>query len=234
MERTPVIAALEAGVLTLTLNRPQRLNAMSDALIEAMNHELARARDDADIRAVLLTGIGRGFCAGADLSGGSGAFDHTTGSKPLTIDTHRKVPAQTREANITPEVARGKRIWEDNNCMGCHTLFGEGAKIGPDLTGSQRAVLDYVLENVLDPSAVVPREYQMITFVLADDRVVGGIVLRETKDAVTGDEAVFLETLEGGIERPLVHFQHPVRDLLHALADPPPVHRCDGEGLEDE
>ena len=57
----PVIAALEAGVLTLTLNRPQRLNAMSDALIKAMNHELARARDDADIRAVLLTGIGRGF-----------------------------------------------------------------------------------------------------------------------------------------------------------------------------
>ena len=70
MEKTPVIAALENGVLTLLLNRPQRLNAMSNALIEAMNHELARARDDADIRAVLLTGIGRGFCAGADLAGG--------------------------------------------------------------------------------------------------------------------------------------------------------------------
>ena len=80
MERTPVIAALEAGVLTLTLNRPQRLNAMSDALIEAMNHELARARDDADIRAVLLTGIGRGFCAGADLAGGQ------------TVDASANVP----------------------------------------------------------------------------------------------------------------------------------------------
>ena len=45
---TPVIAALEGGVLTLMLNRPQRLNAMSNALIEAMNHELARARDDGD------------------------------------------------------------------------------------------------------------------------------------------------------------------------------------------
>ena len=70
MERTPVIAALEGGVLTLMLNRPQRLNAMNNALIEAMNHELARARDDADIRCVLLTGLGRGFCAGADLAGG--------------------------------------------------------------------------------------------------------------------------------------------------------------------
>jgi 2-(1,2-epoxy-1,2-dihydrophenyl)acetyl-CoA isomerase len=70
MERTPVIAVREAGVLTLILNRPQRLNAMNPALIEAVNHELARAHDDQDIRAVLLTGVGRGFCAGADLAGG--------------------------------------------------------------------------------------------------------------------------------------------------------------------
>src|SRR5262249_22216633 len=57
--------------------------------------------------------------------------------------------------------------------------------VGPELTGSQRANLDYVLENVIDPSAVVPREFQMVNFTLADDRVVGGIILRETKDAVT-------------------------------------------------
>ena len=81
MDRTPVIAALEGGVLTLMLNRPQRLNAMSPALIEAMNHELERARDDKDIRAVLLTGIGRGFCAGADLAG-SGPGDPDAGGQP--------------------------------------------------------------------------------------------------------------------------------------------------------
>jgi 2-(1,2-epoxy-1,2-dihydrophenyl)acetyl-CoA isomerase len=81
MDRTPVIAVLEAGVLTLMLNRPQRLNAMSHGLIEAMQHELARARDDKDIRAVLLTGIGRGFCAGADLSG-TGPGDVGADGKP--------------------------------------------------------------------------------------------------------------------------------------------------------
>ena len=70
MEETPVLSALDSGVLTLTLNRPQRLNAMNNALIEAMNRELARAKDDPAIRAVLLTGTGRGFCAGADLAGG--------------------------------------------------------------------------------------------------------------------------------------------------------------------
>jgi 2-(1,2-epoxy-1,2-dihydrophenyl)acetyl-CoA isomerase len=70
MEETPVLSAVADGVLTLTLNRPQRLNAMNNALIEAMNRALARAQDDPAIRAVLLTGTGRGFCAGADLAGG--------------------------------------------------------------------------------------------------------------------------------------------------------------------
>jgi len=70
MERTPVIVVREAGVLTLILNRPQRLNALNPALIEALNHELARARDDHEVRALLLTGVGRGFCAGADLADG--------------------------------------------------------------------------------------------------------------------------------------------------------------------
>jgi 2-(1,2-epoxy-1,2-dihydrophenyl)acetyl-CoA isomerase len=69
-QETPVLSALEGGVLTLTLNRPQRLNAMSHQLIETMNAELKRAREDDSVRAVLLTGTGRGFCAGADLAGG--------------------------------------------------------------------------------------------------------------------------------------------------------------------
>jgi 2-(1,2-epoxy-1,2-dihydrophenyl)acetyl-CoA isomerase len=81
MEETPVLAVVEAGILTLTLNRPQRLNAMSPLLIEAMIGQLARARDDAGVRAVLLTGTGRGFCAGADLAG-SGPGDAGADGKP--------------------------------------------------------------------------------------------------------------------------------------------------------
>ncbi|HEY1863630.1 MAG TPA: 2-(1,2-epoxy-1,2-dihydrophenyl)acetyl-CoA isomerase PaaG [Roseiarcus sp.] len=59
---------LEAGVLTLTLNRPERLNALNAALIEALSAEIQRARTDPECRAVLITGAGRGFCAGADLA----------------------------------------------------------------------------------------------------------------------------------------------------------------------
>jgi 2-(1,2-epoxy-1,2-dihydrophenyl)acetyl-CoA isomerase len=76
MEETPVLAAVESGVLTLTLNRPQRLNAMSQPLIAALRDQIGRAAGDSAIRAVLLTGTGRGFCAGADLAGGgTGAVD---------------------------------------------------------------------------------------------------------------------------------------------------------------
>ena len=52
----------------------------------------------------------------------------------LTVDTFRRIPAQTNAANLTEQVARGKALWERNNCMGCHTILGEGAYYAPELT----------------------------------------------------------------------------------------------------
>ena len=58
----------EDGVTTLTLNRPERLNAFNVVMHGELRQALARARDDAAVRAVVLTGAGRGFCAGQDLN----------------------------------------------------------------------------------------------------------------------------------------------------------------------
>jgi 2-(1,2-epoxy-1,2-dihydrophenyl)acetyl-CoA isomerase len=63
-----LLEKVEAGVLTLTLNRPERLNALNAALIEALAAGIVRAAAEPDCRAVLITGAGRGFCAGADLA----------------------------------------------------------------------------------------------------------------------------------------------------------------------
>ena len=63
-----LIEALASNVLTLTLNRPERLNAFNPPLVEALAAAIARARDDEACRVVLLTGAGRGFSAGADLT----------------------------------------------------------------------------------------------------------------------------------------------------------------------
>lgn len=63
-----VLERLDGGVMTLTLNRPERLNALNTALIEALSAGIKRAGADPECRAVLITGAGRGFCAGADLA----------------------------------------------------------------------------------------------------------------------------------------------------------------------
>lgn len=52
----------------------------------------------------------------------------------LTLDSHRQFPKLTNAENITPAVTAGKDVWHDNNCINCHTLFGEGAYYAPDLT----------------------------------------------------------------------------------------------------
>ena len=86
--------------------------------------------------------------------------------------------------NHRPDLGNGRRLF-DKTCASCHMLFGSGGKVGPDITGSNRANLDYILENVIDPSAVMGRDYRMSTFLLEDGRSVSGIVQRETDSALT-------------------------------------------------
>ena len=78
----------------------------------------------------------------------------------------------------------GRRVFA-KTCGTCHVLFGEGTVVGPDITGSNRADLDYVLENVLDPSATLAKEYRMTVVLTTDGRVVSGLLLDETESAVT-------------------------------------------------
>lgn len=82
MSESAVRYAVEGGVATLTMNRPDVLNALNDDLLLGLREGLARAKADAAVRAVLLTGAGRGFCAGADLAAGSkreGPYDVSQG-----------------------------------------------------------------------------------------------------------------------------------------------------------
>lgn len=62
-----VLATLDAGVLRLTLNRPEKLNSFNEEMHLALRAQITRAHEDDAVRAVLLTGAGRGFCAGQDL-----------------------------------------------------------------------------------------------------------------------------------------------------------------------
>jgi enoyl-CoA hydratase/carnithine racemase len=86
MTDTSILSDLQDGILTITLNRPDKLNAMSYPMLDALLQELDRADQDDAVRAVIFTGAGRGYCAGTDLSGGAETFSN---SKTAHIDDHR-------------------------------------------------------------------------------------------------------------------------------------------------
>ncbi len=94
------------------------------------------------------------------------------------------------KSRLTPEVlaqadrSQGRLVFQ-NVCSACHTLYGQGGKVGPDLTGSGRANLDYLLENLADPSAEVAADYRMTILTLADGRVLSGVVASRSERTVT-------------------------------------------------
>jgi putative heme-binding domain-containing protein len=70
-------------------------------------------------------------------------------------------------------------------CAACHTLHGEGGKVGPDLTGGGRDNIDYLLENIVDPSAVVSTDFRMSVVDLKDGRVLNGLIAAKTERTLT-------------------------------------------------
>lgn len=75
MSYETLLYEIDGPVLTITLNRPDKLNAYTAVMGIELADAFHRADEDDDIRVVIVTGAGRGFCAGADISGGAGAFD---------------------------------------------------------------------------------------------------------------------------------------------------------------
>ncbi len=104
------------------------------------------------------------------------------------VDKQQRIAAWkqqlTAEQLATADVFSGRRLFE-KTCASCHRLFGEGGEVGPEITGSNRADLDYLLENMVAPSAVVGKDYQMTVLVLADGRIVQGLVMGESDSGIT-------------------------------------------------
>ena len=75
---------------------------------------------------------------------------------------------------------QGMKIYEAH-CAACHIMFGRGGKIGPDLTGSDRKNINYLLENILAPSASVAQNYQVSVIALDDGRFLSGVIINENQ-----------------------------------------------------
>lgn len=85
-----LLADLEDGILTLTMNRPEARNAMSGGMTAAMAEQLAKAELDPQVRCVVLTGAGKGFCAGGDVKGMAASGDGTVGENTIDGAIHRQ------------------------------------------------------------------------------------------------------------------------------------------------
>lgn len=132
-------------------------------------------------------------------------------------------------------------------CANCHRLYGHGGQIGPDLTGSGRQNLDYVLLNLIDPSAAVGAEYKMSIVVLKDGRVFNGIVATKTDKVLTLQTAkdrvqVELSEIEeiqvstqslmpDGLLQPMTEQQ--IRNLVAYLMSPTQVPLPEGQDGHD-
>ena len=84
----------------------------------------------------------------------------------------------TPKAIANADAYRGRAVFK-KTCAACHTLYGDGGKVGPDLTGSNRANLDYILLNSVDPSYDVPDAYKTVTVLTVDGRVINGVLAEE-------------------------------------------------------
>lgn len=129
------------------------------------------------------------------------------------------------------------RVVFNTTCAACHRLYGQGGEIGPDLTGSGRANLDYLLDNIVDPSAVVPADFRMVIVKMKDGRVLNGIVAAKTAKTITlksptekvtvdvADIAKMVESPQSLMPEGLLEALSPtqVRDLLAYLMYPSQV-----------
>ncbi|MFM8253364.1 MAG: PVC-type heme-binding CxxCH protein [Planctomycetota bacterium] len=145
----------------------------------------------------LLDGIQQGIIPRADVSAFAARQIHAYNDEQLSTrlaklwGAVRETPEQKRRqieryrsllnpAGLqTADAEHGRELYR-KHCGQCHQLFGEGGKIGPDLTGSNRRNLDYLIGNIVDPSAEIGQDYRLSVLTLADGRVITGMIVEQT------------------------------------------------------
>jgi 2-(1,2-epoxy-1,2-dihydrophenyl)acetyl-CoA isomerase len=189
-----IAVARDGGVLTITLNRPDKLNAMTGVMSDELVDVFASARDDDEVRALVVTGAGRGFCAGQDLTEFEEAYrsgerpdirEHLTRSYhkliPLVVETPKPVIAAVNGvaagAGVSLAAACDIRIaGEDARFTQAFVKIGlvpdsGGTWLLPRIVGFARAMELSITGEVIDASAAL--EIGLV------NRVVAGDVLEE-------------------------------------------------------
>ena len=111
-----------------------------------------------------------------------GVSRSTPAAKVAEIARYKKL--LMADAAKPADLSRGRMLF-NRACVQCHKLYGEGGEIGPDITGSNRNNLDYLLTNILDPNAEIPNDYRTTILRTKDNRVLVGVIRRSEGQSVT-------------------------------------------------
>jgi len=107
-----------------------------------------------------------------------------------TSTAEKRSVIEQLKSKLTPDALakahprQGRALFQ-KHCANCHVLYGVGRKAGPDLTGSNRKNLDYLLENIVDPSASVGADFRALVVVLDDGRVLNGVITDQNERTLT-------------------------------------------------
>ena len=152
------------------------------ALVKALETKLLRSEE-------IPTHVARSLkdLLGKEFTNAYGEVRELAQDREKLIAKYRKLI--TDKAVGAADVHRGRQVFQ-KTCGSCHVMYDAGGKIGPDLTGSNRANLDYFLLNSVDPSYDVPEGYRMVQILTFDDRAVNGVLAEED------DTRIVLKTVE--------------------------------------
>jgi putative heme-binding domain-containing protein len=111
-----------------------------------------------------------------------GELRDTPEAKKQEIEKWRS--SLTTDMLAKADAGKGRMLFA-TACGACHKMYGAGAAIAPELTGSDRHNLNYLLENIVDPNAVVPADYRMTILKLKDGRTLSGVIPEQSDRVVT-------------------------------------------------
>ncbi len=111
-----------------------------------------------------------------------GPIDEVSSDKAADYAKYQRMISE--DAIVSADPSNGRLVY-NRTCWSCHKMYGEGGIIGPDLTGSNRANLSYLLSNIIDPSGEIQDDYKMVVITMQDGRTYSGNIVAENDRQLT-------------------------------------------------
>lgn len=207
-----LLARQDGGVLTLTLNRPEARNALSGPMLEALSRQLAWAELERSVRCVVVTGAGKGFCAGGDVKG---MASRNASGEPTTLDD--RIASQ----RVSQRATAGKLFKMAKPTIAALPGPAAGAGLGIALSCDLRIMASTAILTTAFAKVGFPGDYGAGFFL---SKLVGAAKARELfyfSDRVTADEALRLGLVNWVVEPDALEAR--TREIAEKLASGPSV-----------